>query len=200
MIVAFEGVDGSGKSTLVKELYDRQDFGGFLKTYKFPLKEEFPEMYNLLNSDKLTRDERIELYRLQFESLTICFEEDGNKGEHSIIDRYYYSTKVYQDMNDIEFNKFTENVFINDLVFIIDIDWDTYKKRRSTVKDDYYEEGLTEEQFNIWRQRYLAIAACPFFVSERIVIIDGTLSINEQLRIVESYMTEQEIKEQQENY
>lgn len=158
MIISFEGIDDSGKSTLINVL------GTYLKQQHLkcgaiselniahPINDlikkndggnEFDQVTQFLLIEALRRDLFINKVKpLLDQNYTVIY------------DRFIHSTLVYQgyfdniDLGLINaLNDFTTNFTVPDLTFWIDISYDVYKSRK--VGDDY-----SEDNFNKYKQAY----------------------------------------------
>ncbi|MBP1357331.1 MAG: dTMP kinase [Sulfolobus sp.] len=155
-MIAFEGIDGAGKTTISKLLFE------FLKK----------EGYNVILTQEPFTNEIIELIkRVGWKDpilLTLLFSADRayhinwirqQNPEIVIMDRYYYSTIAYQSVLGVE-----EEWILNinskfpkpDLVFLLDIDEEEAIKR--IRKDDKFNFQEKISTLKLVRSKYLELA------------------------------------------
>lgn len=131
--IVFEGIDGSGKSTLSKMLHAKliEEYGNSYYTYEPTNSPIGAVIRNILNKRIVTDEKTIgalfladRLDHLQNDSNGILKFID--KGMHVISDRYYYSSYAYHVPHleldwIIEANKLCADLLRPDIVFYMDI-------------------------------------------------------------------------------
>lgn len=151
VLIVFEGIDGSGKSTQAKLLQRKLKQKGFdVVCFQEPSKSKWGREIKkkALLSDSLSPEEELELFlRDRRENVEKNLKPALDKKKVVILDRYYYSTISYQGARGINPEKIKS---INeqfapkaDLVFILDIDPKIGLER---IKDRKQKERLFERE------------------------------------------------------
>ncbi len=182
--ICFEGVDGTGKST-TSALFKGS---GHKIAYEQPYKNFlYMELYDLLKTDRITKKEKMELYHLQMSHLSKLIQDEEPNNKTIIIDRFFQSTYVYQNLNYKEYKEFTRYLIKPDITFIFDIDWDTYCTRRpDNNSKDIYENDLDRITFEERRARYKFLAE----VDDDTFLIDGTQAPTDVMNHINSIYRE----------
>lgn len=126
MLIAIEGIDGSGKTSLARYLEKKlKEIGFDTILLKEPTKSEYGK--KIMKSDNLSPEEELELFILDRK-----YDVENNilpalrDGKLVIMDRYYYSTMAYQGALGLsveEIRKKNEEIAPKpDLVIFLDID------------------------------------------------------------------------------
>ncbi|MCB1192023.1 MAG: dTMP kinase [Leptospiraceae bacterium] len=143
--IVVEGIDGSGKTTLVNSVYQKLIKANF-PIAKFSEPTDFPTGFLirkfLRNEIALSKDKQLEAF---LEDRSISLQNNVypslNSGKHVLLDRYFYSTCAYQSDN-----KYSPSFILNlnlekgfplpDLVIYLDISpqaaLDRINKRKET--------------------------------------------------------------------
>jgi len=190
-LITFEGIDGSGKSTQAKILYERLRAEGincalFREPGGTPLGEQVrnillnqPEKMGSIAEMLLFSSARAELVRQILKPLLV-------KGCIVILDRFTDSTTAYQgfgrgiDLQLIEtVNNAATQGFKPILTFLFDITADEGLLRHDRNHDRIEQEGAAFMEKV--RQGYLDVATKA---TERIVVLDGTKKVEELSEIV----------------
>jgi len=189
LFLVFEGIDGSGKSTLCGEVHKHFVSLGLpvLKLYEPTDGEWGRQIRDILKSGKMPDA------GLQVRLFLLDREDDSkrnilpaiNDRKMIIMDRYYYSNAAYQgamglDPSDIITQNQAKEFPDPDRVYLLDISPEEALRRvagrnKSAHDRDIFEQG--EFLTNV-RNIYHAIS------NERFLIIDGTLPVAESLRII----------------
>ena len=152
LFIAFEGIDGSGKSTQIKELvhhiYNKSKYNHVILT-RNPYKNV--NIREILHQDEDPYSQAEKLANLFIEDRKLMAKEIVNpnleKGLFVIADRYKLSTIAYQSAQGIDMNHLIEkqNQIPNpDITFIIDLSPETAMKR---MKKDSQEIRGKEHKF-----------------------------------------------------
>ncbi len=130
ILIVFEGIDGSGKSTQAEILLERlqeEDFDAvyFLEPSKGKWGREIKK--KALHPDSLSPEEELDLFlKDRRENVEKNLKPALKKKRVVILDRYYYSTIAYQGAKGIDeklIRRINEEFVVQpDLVFIFDID------------------------------------------------------------------------------
>lgn len=189
LFLVFEGIDGSGKSTLCGEVYKHFVSSGLpvLKLYEPTDGEWGRQIRDILKSGKMPDA------RLQVKLFLLDREDDSkrnilpaiNDRKMIIMDRYYYSNAAYQGAmglnpwNIVALNR--EKEFpVPDRVYLLDISPEDALRRvtgrnKNAHDRDIFEQG---EFLTAVRKIYHEIS------DEKFLIIDGSLPVSESLRII----------------
>ncbi len=130
ILIVFEGIDGSGKSTQAEILLERLQEEDFNVVYfREPSKGKWGRKIKkkALHPDSLTAEEELDLFlKDRRENVEKNLKPALKKKRVVILDRYYYSTIAYQGAKGIDeklIRRMNEEFVIEpDLVFIFDID------------------------------------------------------------------------------
>ncbi|WP_040298598.1 dTMP kinase [Arcticibacter svalbardensis] len=186
LFIAFEGIDGSGKSTQVKLLTDRLIKEG-TKVYNTfePTKSPIGSIIRDIFTHKIEADHRTIAGLFVADRLDhLLNKTDGilkklDEGYTVITDRYYFSSyayhSVHMDLNwVIEANALSAGLLRPDLNIYIDIDpelsMDRLNKGRSII--ELYE---TTDNLQQVRNKYLEVIAV-LKEEEKVLVIDGNAS------------------------
>ncbi len=189
IFISFEGVDGSGKSTIINEVYDffnNQNIKVFLT--KEPGSDFDSTLQNLrkliMENDVSPKLETLLFYSSRFEHINKYIKPALKNGELVITDRFSDSTFVYQTLKGVE-EKFINsldrelvNNFKPDITFLLDIDPKISLKRIFSNEKREVNRFDKEELcfFQEARKLYLELATKN---PERFIIINANRSIEE---------------------
>lgn len=186
VLIVFEGIDGSGKTTQAKTLMKRLKAMGFDVVYfREPTRGKWGSKIRkkALHPDSLTPEEELDLFqRDRRENVGKNLKPSLEKKKIVILDRYYYSTIAYQGARGIDEERIRrmneEFVVKPDLVFILDIDSQKGLKRIENRKKKY---RLFEQE------KYLVKVRRIFqgFKGENFVHIDAQKPVNEISKKIE---------------
>jgi len=195
--ITFEGIDGSGKSTLISAIRERLLKRGIKEEKILITKEpggtEFAELLRDVLAKKVDREPLAELFAL----LSARYDHTKRKiipalreGKIVICDRYSDSTFAYQVFGKgLEYylvthlNKIASLKLKPDLTILIDLDPKIALERLKDKRDHYESLGL--EFFERVRYGYLALAKRA---KKRIKVIDGSRSFEDVLNDAWSYV------------
>jgi len=130
ILIVFEGIDGSGKSTQAEILLERLQEEDFDAVYfREPSKGKWGRKIKkkALHFDSLSPEEELDLFQKdRRENVEKNLKPALKKKRVVILDRYYYSTIAYQGAKGIDeklIRRMNEEFVVEpDLVFIFDID------------------------------------------------------------------------------
>ncbi len=130
ILIVFEGIDGSGKSTQAEILLERLQEEDFDAVYfREPSKGKWGRKIKkkALHPDSLSPEEELDLFQKdRRENVEKNLKPALKKKRIVILDRYYYSTIAYQGAKGIDeklIRRMNEEFIVEpDLVFIFDID------------------------------------------------------------------------------
>ena len=195
--ITFEGIDGSGKSTLISAIKERLLKRGIKEEKILITKEpggtDFAEILRDVLAKKVDREPLAELFAL----LSARYDHTKRKiipalreGKIVICDRYSDSTFAYQVFGKgLEYylvthlNKIASLKLKPDLTILIDLDPKIALERLKDKRDHYESLGL--EFFERVRYGYLALAKRA---KKRIKVIDGSRSFEDVLNDAWSYV------------
>ena len=181
MLIAVEGIDGSGKTTIVRHLVEELRKRGYdVVAFKEPTDSEYGKMIRqILKDRKVSPEEELKLFIKDRE-----FNVRNNilpalkDGKVVIMDRYYYSTMAYQGALglDVERIKMLNKQFPKpDLVIILDVSPETALKRiKAKRKPDRFEDV---EYLRRVREIFLSL-------KNNVVVVDAERDIEEVKRDV----------------
>lgn len=212
--IVIEGIDGSGKGTQAKKLFQNIEKGDFPSIANKPLKLTMEPTNGLIGEliRKYLRDEKIvskeqrallfaadrldNLFRIIFPTL--------NRNGIVISERYVYSSLAYQSCEDIDFDwlcKINQLVIPPDLTILLDIDpskallrfkSDVNNGKRKWEKQEYFEKKLfLLEQI---RETYLGIFKGKIksrdynFFDTNFVIVDASKDQDEVFERIKEHM------------
>jgi dTMP kinase len=195
--ITFEGIDGSGKSTLISAIKERLLKRGIKEEKILITKEpggtDFAELLRDVLTKKVDREPLAELFAL----LSARYDHTKRKiipalreGKIVICDRYSDSTFAYQVFGKgLEYylvthlNKIASLKLKPDLTILIELDPKIALERLKDKRDHYESLGL--EFFEKVRYGYLALAKRA---KKRIKVIDGSRSFEDVLNDAWSYV------------
>lgn len=187
--ISFEGIDGSGKSSLIRCLYDKLiQLGHSVWLTAEPTSNQFGKLIQewiLYSETPLTPQEQILLFtmdRLQHSSMIRSFLD---RGYIVLTDRYFDSTTAYQGINEedclliqhLQRDLFSDRIPF--LTFLLDIDPEISLERIQRGKDQFEQVAFLTEV----RKRYQKIALEN---PDRVIILDS----RQPLEILEKKMWE----------
>lgn len=187
MLIAFEGLDNCGKTTMVarlKEYYDNLNIAAdFTREFETNIGQEIRKM-----SENGTLDSVLKAYLFAADRhiRTRIYSEEDYKNKIILFDRYYHSAIAYRMAEGVN-RKWIENINSifrkPDLVFYIDITPEESIKRNTTTKFNIH---ASREQLQKVRSAYLSIADANHFIQ-----LDGMRSIdavyNDVFKTVEEF-------------
>lgn len=203
LFITFEGLDGSGKTTQVELLKDLLEKGGEkVKLLREPGGTEISEkIRDILLDNKnsgMTKETELLLYLASRAQLV---EEEIKKsledGYYVICDRFIDSTSAYQgygrgfDVDLIErFNSFVlqNNTYQPDITFLLEISHEILNDR--ILSRAIEKNRLENENLEFFKKVAFGYKELAMKNSDRIVAIDGTMSIEEIHNIILSKIKE----------
>jgi len=181
ILIAIEGIDGSGKTTQSKLLYEALVKMGFPTVLSHePTEGPFgEEIRKKLSTSGLSPEEAYDLFvRDRKEHVNKKIIPSLEAGKIVIVDRYFISTIAYQGAGGISLNKIIADhekfAPIPDLVIILDIPVDEAIKRLTNKNRDSFERNRSFLQEV--RRIYLNIGK---LLKTKVIIIDARKNVNE---------------------
>ncbi|MBN1272253.1 MAG: dTMP kinase [Candidatus Aminicenantes bacterium] len=175
VLIVFEGIDGSGKSTQVALLLDALAKKGISAvSFREPSDSRWGKEIKkkAVEAGSLRPEEELNLFqRDRKENVEKNLMPSLSEKKIVVLDRYYYSTMAYQGAKGINIEDIRKNnekfAPLADLVFVLDVDEKLGLKRISNrkVKDIHFEEKKYLSQV---RENFLNIKG------KNIIHIDGT--------------------------
>ena len=182
LLITFEGIDGSGKSTLSKNVYDLLVAMNLKGVHTFePTDSNLGQSIRdiiLFSKEKLTPYQQALLFTADRISHLNWIHQQLKTHQFVICDRFIHSTLAYQGIDEkIQQSIYTIHDlclkdYIPDVVYLIDIDPLVSLSRIQKNKKDNFEKVEFLEKV---RSRYISLAQES---SESFVILDGTLPID----------------------
>lgn len=183
MLLAFEGIDGSGKSTQLQMLKHKlQDEGIGVLTTCEPSPGPVGALIRQILTGRIKADNRVIAALFAADRLDhLLNDRDGmaakiDEGTTVLTDRYYFSSYAYHSVDVpmdwvITANEESRKILKPDLNIFIDIDADTAMERiaRSRTSRELFEKKSMLEKV---RENYLK-AFDRFSTEEKILMIDG---------------------------
>ncbi len=185
LFIAFEGIDGCGKSTQVRKLIEHIyaiDKHNHIVMTREPYKNQ--DIRKILHEDEDPYSQAEKLAHLFVSDRKNHIKEliipSINKGIHVISDRYSFSTLSYQQAQGVELWKILEmhkGLPIPDIIFLVDLPPKIAMKRMAKdnkrKKEHKFEKNL--EFIEKLRKNYLNLTTLN---NHNVVVIDGSKSIN----------------------
>jgi dTMP kinase len=180
ILIVFEGIDGSGKSTQAEILFKRLQEEDFDAVYfREPSEGKWGRKIKkkALHPDSLTPEEELDLFlKDRRENVEKNLKPALKKKKVVILDRYYYSTIAYQGAKGIDeklIRRMNEEFVVEpDLVFIFDID---PQKGLERIKNRKKKDRLFEREDYLVKVREIFRS----FKGEKFVHIDALKSKEE---------------------
>ncbi len=181
LLIVFEGIDGSGKTTLSKMFYSYlldkgQAVTWFREPSDSPWGQKIRELAN--HKDSIPIEEELEYFIKDREwnvSHNILPNLENKKTV--ILDRYYFSTACYQGARGFDMGKIIEQnkqfAPPPDIVFLIDVDVETALDRIQRNRDQEAKLFEKREFLQKVRDNYLKLK------EPNIQVIDGTLPVDQ---------------------
>lgn len=182
ILIVFEGIDGSGKSTQAEILLERLQEEDFDAVYfREPSKGKWGRKIKkkALHPDSLSAEEELDLFlKDRRENVEKNLKPALKKKRIVILDRYYYSTIAYQGAKGIDeklIRRMNEEFVVEpDLVFIFDID---PQKSLERIENRKKKDKLFEREDYLVKVREIFRS----FKGEKFVHIDA-LKSKEEIR------------------
>lgn len=187
LFIAFEGIDGCGKSTqmrkLVEYIFEKNKYNHVVATRE-PWKDT--DIRKILQSDNDTYSQGRELAEMfindRKEHMLRLIIPNICQGIHVVSDRYSFSTLAYQQtqgMDVIELLNMHKGVLIPDIIFVVDVPAEIAVDRMNNDKNTRASKHKFEKNTEFLeklRQNYLKLAES--LENHRVVVLDGTQSID----------------------
>ena len=195
MFVSFEGIDFSGKTTQIKKLinYFEQSNQKYCLVREPGGTQVSEQIRNILldikNINLLPETELLLFSAARAQLVRELIKPKLLEGYVVIADRFYHSTIAYQgygrgiDLKSVEtITKFAVGDTIPDLVFILDIDYETSQKRANLCNERTKDriEVSEKEFYNKVREGYIHLAK----QEKNCILIDATINENEIFEII----------------
>ena len=188
IFIVLDGMDGSGKSEMMKLLYDylsKNNKYNILMTREPSNSKYGKEIRDILANESdpnINSDKMLELFikdreeHLKNTIVPFLNKSNGHEANIVISDRYYYSTIAFQATQGLDIKMLVElnKEFLKpDIAFIFDIKPDIALERIKTRKKEKFEQiGF----MNKLREKFLEL---PKFLNDNIKIIDASKDMNE---------------------
>lgn len=184
MLIAFEGIDGSGKTTQAELLMTNLQQLGIESVLlrepgATPLGEKIRDI--LLHGEDLNIKPVTEFLLFSASRSQLVYErlEDLLHAEKVVIlDRYFYSSIAYQGfgrgiaVDEIEnISRFATNGILPDVIFLLELDIALATERR--LKSGKFTDRMESAQGDFYRKVLQGFRYCAQKDADRFVIIDG---------------------------
>ncbi|PIN85383.1 MAG: dTMP kinase [Candidatus Diapherotrites archaeon CG11_big_fil_rev_8_21_14_0_20_37_9] len=188
LFVVFEGIDGSGKGTILRHAYDFLVAKGIKKENLILTAEPTPGFYGKKVRELLSTDVDPKVNAMQFLDLYVADRKEHiekvlkpaiDSGKIILCDRYKYSTFTYQQIQGIPIEKISvlhKSMVVPNLVFILDVPADVALKRISSDSKRNTKEVFEKKDF-LENVREGFLKSKKIFPNENIVIVDSSKSI-----------------------
>ena len=189
IFIAFEGIDGSGKSTQIQLLAERLQKEGILcyQTCE-PSTGPIGSMTRQILTGRLKTDNRVIAAMFAADRLDHLLNDVNgivdkvNNGVTVITDRYYFSSYAYHSVDVpmdwvIKTNEQSSQILRPDVNIFIDIDADTAMER---INKNRFHTELFEKKSRLEKVRENYLKSFELLKDEEnVVIIDGTQTVEE---------------------
>jgi len=189
-LIVFEGIDGSGKGTIISEAKKFLVEKGVPAEKILVTAEPTNGFYGKKLRELLKTDVNPNVNAQQFLELYVADRKEHiekelvpalQEGKIILCDRYKYSTFVYQSIQGISIEKIRElhkGMLVPDLVFILDVPVDVALERISSDSNRTHKEVFEKKDFlEKVRQGFLSLKG--LFSDENILVIDASKEISE---------------------
>jgi dTMP kinase len=186
LFVAFEGIDGCGKSTqarlLADYIFESNKYNHVVRTRE-PYKNA--DIRKILQSESDPYSQATKLAEMFIADRRNHVQDligpNLKKGTFVISDRYSFSTLAYQQTQGVDVKKLLQmhkGLPIADIIFIVDVPVEVAMNRmkKDTKRTTEQKFEKNKEFIAKLRKNYLSLAGLPL---HKVVIVDGTKSINE---------------------
>lgn len=177
--IAFEGIDGSGKTTQAKRFYSYLQNLGYNVFYTKEPGGVEGSLRELILNHKWNKKSELFLFLADRALSSEVIKRKIDEGYFVVSDRSMYSTLAYQGFGEglnldflIELNMFATGGLKPDVVFCFDIDLNTMKDR---VKKPDVIELKSREFFDRVRRGYISLAE----TEKNFFLIDGSKTEDE---------------------
>ena len=177
--IAFEGIDGSGKTTQAKRFYSYLQNLGYNVFYTKEPGGVEGSLRELILNHKWNKKSELFLFLADRALSSEVIKRKIDEGYFVVSDRSMYSTLAYQGFGEglnldflIELNMFATGGLKPDVVFCFDIDLNTMKNR---VKNPDVIELKSREFFDRVRRGYISLAE----TEKNFFLIDGSKTEDE---------------------
>ncbi len=190
MLIAIEGIDGAGKTTIANFLAEElRKMGYDVVVFKEPSNSEYGKKIKFADKRLSLEEELDHIIKDRIEDVKNNITPALKDGKIVIMDRYYYSNAAYQSarggLNALDILKMNEKIAPKpDLVLLLDLDVEVALKRlESRGKLSIFED---KEYLEKVRKVFLEIA------DERTVVVDASKPLDvlkkEVLKMVKSFL------------
>ncbi len=168
LLIVFEGIDGTGKSTQIKRLADWLESCGrkVVASYEPTDGPWGRKLRESATTGRLSLDEELALFlRDRREHVENLIMPSLKAGRDVLLDRYYFSTMAYQGARGAhpeEIRRANEEFApVPDLLLVFDLDVDAALERIG-ARGDTANEFERRESLNRCRGIFLGVSALPF--------------------------------------
>lgn len=180
LFIVIEGIDGTGKSTQAKRLAESlRDIGETVLLDREPSDGPYgKKLRESMTAGRLSPDEELELFHMdRRQHVEEVIKPALARGEHVVLDRYYFSTMAYQGARgfDVAELRKTNESFAPapDLLFILDLPVDLALERIG-ARGDTANEFEQRDALQFCRDVFLSVKDEPYAE-----VIDSSPSLDE---------------------
>lgn len=180
LFIVIEGIDGTGKSTQAKRLAESlREIGETVLLDREPSDGPYgKKLRESMTAGRLSPDEELELFHMdRRQHVEEVIKPALARGEHVVLDRYYFSTMAYQGARgfDVAELRKTNESFAPapDLLFILDLPVDLALERIG-ARGDTANEFEQRDALQFCRDVFLSVKDEPYAE-----VIDSSPSLDE---------------------
>jgi dTMP kinase len=172
--IVVEGLDGTGKSTIAKQLAESLDY-----QYKKTPSDTFQKARSYFDVPEISTLERISFYLA--DCLKLSMQVQTNEELFLVVDRYFYSTLAYHLEQDPDltrcFEPLVKNLRKPDLVILLHTDFEISRRRiqERSATASYEDKFLNREAFQRIFNNYLELIDAPKLIIENSGTVEETL-------------------------
>jgi len=187
MFIVFEGIDGTGKTTMAKYVVDslkkeQYDVVFLQEPSDSKWGRELKEISNKKNIEITPEEELYIFVQDRKEDVKKNILPALERNRIIIMDRYYYSSCAYQGAKGLDFKKIKEDnekfAPLPDMVFLLDCPVEVALQRIRSNRDNNFTNFEKKEYLKKVREMYNS------FNDENIIRIDASQNLDEVIKIV----------------
>jgi len=180
-VIALEGFDGSGKSTIAKWIAEKYGY----EFQKSP-SENFANVREVFDKPETGMRERLAFYMGDCLRMSMLMRQEPNK--KYILDRYFYSTIAYHEAKRKGATKGLKRVYRTfhkpDLVILVKSDFETIKRRIISRNENAANDQLflTKKLVSKIYSNYLTV------IDTRLIVVNNNSDLNKVYKQIEKIL------------